>query len=670
VRLRTLILSLSVGIGFLFGLVALFEASRLLRWGFNELNATYVKDLTEIIRTSLESKKGAMRSYGHTLGLNFNLSGIYVVARESEDPKMVAHSLQSIQSRSGFDIVDIFDEKGGRSITHGFSIEPEQFQTLLRRNEPITVMEIYNEMALVGFFPLNLYGAPVGYVMLGYYLNRAIANELGSARARVRFAFGAKDPSALLTANLTALDGRPVALSLTTEKDFLSEIRTSLSRNLAIFAAICLISLIALIFLSLHYGFVGKFQAYLQKIDRASRELSDGKIPTIPPASPEPIAELNQLARSFEQFATSIATYDARVKEQSRLAAEAQKRAALSELAHEVAHNIRSPLSALDMLVTATDQIPVERRLLIQGAMMRVHDLADRVLDAHRAPERNIGEVSIDSLLENLIEEKRFGWRLRPALKLSFSGTSPVHPRFVQIDAGQLKAVISNLLNNAAEAIPDTGEIAVRLSGIDDNVEVAITDNGAGIAPEVLERLGEKGATFGKTEGSGIGLFHARNVLREAGGTLNIESVLGVGTTVRVRLPVVAPPAWFLGELTLPSEGTVIAIDDDRLVLNEWQRRFAEASPAAQFHVFSSINECLQWAKHQSEPIALVLSDYDTGELRNGLDLIGELRAQNGVTTAVLVTARAEDPALAEACVREGVKLFSKNLLFTASRPA
>jgi signal transduction histidine kinase len=82
----------------------------------------------------------------------------------------------------------------------------------------------------------------------------------------------------------------------------------------------------------------------------------------------------------------------------------------------------------------------------------------------------------------------------------------------------------------------DGGALTVALAERGGDYEIAITDTGPGIAPDTLRRLGDPFVTT-KAQGSGLGLFLTRRLVRSAGGALDIESVVGRGTTCRVRLP-------------------------------------------------------------------------------------------------------------------------------------
>jgi signal transduction histidine kinase len=102
----------------------------------------------------------------------------------------------------------------------------------------------------------------------------------------------------------------------------------------------------------------------------------------------------------------------------------------------------------------------------------------------------------------------------------------------------RLTQVFVNLIGNAAQAIADRGTIRLRTAASAHGVEVTIVDDGCGIPEFVQARLFEPFVTTkGPSSGAGLGLFVCRNVVRQHGGEIEIESEPGRGTTVRVRLP-------------------------------------------------------------------------------------------------------------------------------------
>ena len=136
----------------------------------------------------------------------------------------------------------------------------------------------------------------------------------------------------------------------------------------------------------------------------------------------------------------------------------------------------------------------------------------------------------------------------------------------VRVDPGQLENALMNLAVNARDAMEGVGEITVTTRRAADGfVELAVSDTGAGIPPELLEQVFEPFFTTKPVgKGSGLGLSMVYGFVRQSGGTVTIESAPGQGTRVRLRLPESAPPEAPARPEGLDSaEACILAVDDD-----------------------------------------------------------------------------------------------------------
>ena len=112
----------------------------------------------------------------------------------------------------------------------------------------------------------------------------------------------------------------------------------------------------------------------------------------------------------------------------------------------------------------------------------------------------------------------------------------------LRCDKLKLKQILINILSNAAKFTPDGGTITINLTSTDDDVTIAIADNGVGMSPNDIPRalarfsqLHPSGVK--ESAGTGLGLPLAKLLVELHGGNLSIESAPGKGTTVRITLP-------------------------------------------------------------------------------------------------------------------------------------
>jgi signal transduction histidine kinase len=107
----------------------------------------------------------------------------------------------------------------------------------------------------------------------------------------------------------------------------------------------------------------------------------------------------------------------------------------------------------------------------------------------------------------------------------------------VRLDQEALQRVFQNIVANARDAMPGGGTLRVAAAAERGRLRVEFADTGTGMPEEVRRRVGEPFFSHGKRHGTGLGMAIARRVVEEHGGTLEIDSAPGAGTTVRLLLP-------------------------------------------------------------------------------------------------------------------------------------
>ena len=263
-------------------------------------------------------------------------------------------------------------------------------------------------------------------------------------------------------------------------------------------------------------------------------------------------------------FAVLIGRLADVLQKASRLESELAVSKATSDLAAQVAHDIRSPLAALGAAAKGLE-IPAEQRKLMEGAVGRMQGIADDLLRRYRAPSAGSASAkasvcALGGLIEQVIAEKRLQYKEKAGVKIKFNDTTGEIKALVE--PKELQRLLSNLVNNSVEAFTGPGTVSVGLSALDAKVLIEVKDNGKGISPEILARLGQKGETHGKTGGTGLGLYHARTAVEGWGGSFKIGSEPGKGTTVLIELPRAA---------TQSASRTTVLLDDDMLVHMNWK---------------------------------------------------------------------------------------------------
>jgi len=254
-------------------------------------------------------------------------------------------------------------------------------------------------------------------------------------------------------------------------------------------------------------------------------------------------AEALARAHLTEELARQVASLEAATRElrrnQERMV-RAERLTAIGEMAARVAHEIRNPLVAIggfarSLLHRSAEQDSATRESLeiIVNEVRRLESIVKEVLEfSHPAPPK-IGSVPLRRVAEEALD--LLGWELDHAGVVGRVEEAPETPE-AAADSDQIFHAVINLLRNAVHAMPQGGELIVRLRGVPYGVEMAIVDSGVGMSPEVLAHAQEAFYTT-KTNGSGLGLTIASQIARDHSGEIRIESLEGKGTTVALRLP-------------------------------------------------------------------------------------------------------------------------------------
>ena len=216
--------------------------------------------------------------------------------------------------------------------------------------------------------------------------------------------------------------------------------------------------------------------------------------------------------------------------------------ASFGRIAAQVAHDIRSPLAALRMLASTIRNLGAEETAILNLTVGRISGIADDLrqqvgVAAEPKKTEALTIAQIVRMLEQIVQEKVHEFQGQPGIKIGVirDSVEAADSVLVNVDSKELARVISNLVNNAAEAIDGSGVIEIGVAIKKRSPVIYVKDNGRGIPREHLESLGQRGATFGKEKGTGLGLFHARETLNTWNAKLVIESEEGLGTLVSIQ---------------------------------------------------------------------------------------------------------------------------------------
>lgn len=250
---------------------------------------------------------------------------------------------------------------------------------------------------------------------------------------------------------------------------------------------------------------------------------------------------VRQLRQTQQELQTRI---EAQLEAERRLI-QAEKLAAVGEMAAGIAHELNNPLTTVTGFTELVlDDLPEDAESrpdleLVLREARRARDVVRRLLDFSRRSESERTRVDLNELLDDVLSLTHHLMHTSGVqLEVSLSKNLP----WVSVDRNQIKQVFLNLFHNALQAMPTGGQLFVR-TGVRQRggrkwVVASIRDTGAGITPENKERIFEPFFTTKSSQGgTGLGLSVTYGIVTDHGGEIDVESEVGCGTNFTVWLP-------------------------------------------------------------------------------------------------------------------------------------
>lgn len=230
-----------------------------------------------------------------------------------------------------------------------------------------------------------------------------------------------------------------------------------------------------------------------------------------------------------------------RLRHESQIAARSAEVEATYRLATQVAHDIRNPLSALN-IVASLLPLDNERRTLMKDGLARIEQISASLLSRYRERSKLNTEIChLENLYRNLNEHCQTVFSDVEVVIEAKDETS-----YLVCPALRLEQHLINLITNAVEALRKSQtpqpRIALQFYRREDSFMIRVSDNGPGIAAEIRDRLFEAHATFGKENGTGFALSAVREFVESLGGQITHEEsthamTQNAGASFLIRLP-------------------------------------------------------------------------------------------------------------------------------------
>ena len=248
---------------------------------------------------------------------------------------------------------------------------------------------------------------------------------------------------------------------------------------------------------------------------------------------------IDGLERQLQYVLERVEEVTARIQQHQREMLRTEQLASVGQLAASVAHEVRNPLTAVKMLVEMAvrprDPKPITPNDLrvIHSEITRLERTVQGFLDFARLPTPQRAECDLRRAVDQAVDLLKGRAQQQ---KVEIVTRCPESPVIAHVDSDQLRTVLVNLGINALDAMPQGGRLQLVLSAIPNGVQLSISDTGAGIAPEIAERLFMPFASTKQT-GTGLGLSISRRIVEEHGGTISATNLPEGGARFTIHLP-------------------------------------------------------------------------------------------------------------------------------------
>ena len=249
--------------------------------------------------------------------------------------------------------------------------------------------------------------------------------------------------------------------------------------------------------------------------------------------------EIGELNLAFNQMVQDLRRNMRKLEQANLEKSRMERLSLLGQMSAQVAHEIKNPLNSIIgaahyLRSNFQGQILREFLQVIEEESQRLSDIVTNFLNFSKPTQPNLVHSDLNEVVKNtlgLVEQEAE----EQGVSLGFEPDRGLRP--FKFDAAKIKQSLLNIVINAAQATPSGGHIAVRTGQGNGQVRLEVADNGCGMDQEVLDNLFKPFFTT-KVRGSGLGLAIAEQNIRDMGGSIQVDSTEGQGTTFTILLPV------------------------------------------------------------------------------------------------------------------------------------
>lgn len=252
--------------------------------------------------------------------------------------------------------------------------------------------------------------------------------------------------------------------------------------------------------------------------------------------------ELNALAQAVERMRHELAAQMDAIRQANAEKIAAERLAVIGKMASTIIHDFKTPMQVIraSAELSGNDAVPPAKRAeyarMIERELDRMVDMAQDLLAFARG-DRRMARTNVD--LDSFVADAVAAWRqvgAQHGIEIDFrpNGQGVI----ISIDKDKIHRALNNIVVNALEVLGREGRVVIGTSVSQGTATIRVTDTGPGIPEEIRESIFEPFATFGKAQGTGLGLAMAKKAVEDHQGFIGVESAPGTGTTFSITLPV------------------------------------------------------------------------------------------------------------------------------------
>lgn len=334
------------------------------------------------------------------------------------------------------------------------------------------------------------------------------------------------------------------------------------------------------------------------------------------------------------------------------------------QMAKQVTHALNGTLSAFSLYVDQAKSSDTVDKKFLKGIIQQITSISSDLSES-RTEDGNFLPLQCFDLtqsIKNVVDQKAQEVHRLVDKKIEIRFSNYSEPLMMSGSKAKFELALVNLITNSIEAIRAEGAISVAIEQKSDRATVRVSDNGCGISVKNLPHLMKEGATFGKENGHGFGLFHVKSIIEEFQGAISISSDEGFGTEIEIEVPLMVSRKQ-KNEIVLFQNQQLIIVDDEKCIHQTWDILLKTFSDKIHVTHLNSVVEFENWIiknSHGAFESRLFLFDYDLKGHMTGLELIEKHQL---MFESFLITGMASDVRVVEESRRLKVKTISKDEL-------